>query len=83
MTKLTWNQLIQLNYGLELHDITDTYGWSELKEQALRELPLLKLYLEQQALLQALNAALLTTVKEMEYARYEEGCAEGVDGTNY
>ena len=83
MTKLTWAQLIQLNYGLELHDITDTYGWSELKEQALRELPLLKLYLETQTILHALNAALLTTVKEMEYARYEEGCAEGVDGTNY
>ena len=72
MTKLTWGQIIQLNYGLELHDITDTYGWSELKEQALRELPLLKLYLERQIELQALNAALRTTVKELEYARYEE-----------
>ena len=72
MTKLTWNQLIQLNYGLELHDITDTYGWSELKEQALREIPLLKLYLEIQIELQALNAALITAVKELEHARYEE-----------
>ena len=72
MTKLTWDQLIQINDALEHGDITDTYRWSEIKEQALRELPLLKLYLERQIELEALNDALHATVKEMEYARYEE-----------
>ena len=72
MTKLTWDQLIQIKDALEHGDITDTYRWSEIKEQALRELPLLKLYLERQIELEALNAALHATVKEMEYARYEE-----------
>ena len=75
MTKLTWAQLIQINYGLEREDMTNTCGWSELKEQALRELPLLKLYLERQIELKALNDALHATVKEMEYARYEQETA--------
>ena len=81
MTKLTWNQLIQINDALEHGDITDTYRWSEIKEQALRELPLLNLYLEIQIELETLNVALLATVKERAYARHEQETANDQHST--